>query len=404
MMEVRTERGVGATERVRLCLKDLFHHDVVEMIERETRKYSLWDVTSSSDALFDGCWELLWEGFGASGEVERREVIAASVDADPFVPTKDGTFHRYFLLAARDRDGRLLGVRDGSILVNPAYDPSLCVIYLAHIYMRPEARGSVLSYWLRIAPVELATQYLKDLHSRGLFELPAPDQPGRYFGMRMNLAAEMEYYTPEERQSWQRILFYGRGGFDAINPRHFPYRQPDFRDPAVIRETGNRPVPFMVLLRRIGRERQATLPIAEAQAVMNLLYDDFAEHCSEEHLQNSLEVVMDRLERRARRKDFVELLPLPTGPRDIHRFKRLFRYSVYKNYYGDAPDTRDYLRGPIAARLKENRHYLKESLTEIGLELEGRPHWVYGNRQQGFSWEGNPIPETPSDGDEGQQP
>jgi hypothetical protein len=404
MMHVSTELCVGAAERVRLCLKDLFHHDVVEMIERETRKYSLWDVTSSSDPLFDGCWELLWEGFGEAGEVERREVIAASTDADPFFPTKDGTFHRYFLLAARDRDGRLLGVRDGSILVNPAYDPSLCVIYLAHIYMRPEARGSVLSYWLRIAPVELATQYLKDLHSRGLFKLPAPDQPGRYFGMRMNLAAEMEYYTPEERQSWQRILFYGRGGFDAINPRHFPYRQPDFRDPAVIRETGNRPVPFMVLLRRMGRERQATLPIAEAQAVMNLLYDDFAEHCSEEHLQNSLDVVMDRLERRARRENFVELLPLPTGPRDIHRFKRLFRYSVYKNYYGDAPDTRDYLRGPIAAHLKANRRYLEESLADIARELEGRPHWVYGNRQQGFSWEGHPIPETPSDADEGQQP
>ena len=64
--------------------------------------------------------------------------------------------------------------------------------------------------------------------------LPLPDQPGRYFGVKLNLAAEMEYFSPEDRLSLQRILFYGRGGFDVIDPRHFPYRQPDFRSPEEI--------------------------------------------------------------------------------------------------------------------------------------------------------------------------
>ena len=40
--------------------------------------------------------------------------------------------------------------------------------------------------------------------------------------------------------------------------------------------TGDRPVPFMLLLRRMGREREARVPLEEARAAMRLLYDDFA--------------------------------------------------------------------------------------------------------------------------------
>ena len=205
-------------------------------------------------------------------------------------------------------------MRDGRVLVNPAYAPDLCLVYLSHIFMLPEARGTVLTYWLRIAPLDLAVSYLHMLHQHGKIALPAPDAPGRYFGMRVDLAAEMEYFSPEDRLSLQRILFYGRGGFDAIDPRHFPYRQPDFRDPEVIAATGDRPVPFMLLLRRVGREREARLPIDEAKAVMQLLYDDFATFCEPTHLASSLDVVLGRLEeRRAKGKNDVALLPLPTG-------------------------------------------------------------------------------------------
>ena len=45
------------------------------------------------------------------------------------------------MLVARDRNGALRGVRDGCVLNNPAYAPDLCLIYLAHIFMLPEARG-----------------------------------------------------------------------------------------------------------------------------------------------------------------------------------------------------------------------------------------------------------------------
>ena len=95
------------------------------------------------------------------------EPIRKFLADDPYEPEPSGTFMRYFLLVARGEDGVIRGVRDGTVLVNPSYAPDLCVIYLAHIYMKPEARGTVLSYWLRISPVELAVQYLADLHAKG---------------------------------------------------------------------------------------------------------------------------------------------------------------------------------------------------------------------------------------------
>lgn len=380
-----------SSRRTRLCMKDLYHQDVVEMIERETRQFQVWEILHPGDPGFKEAYDVLWGAFGEQGEMEREEAIRKFLADDAYEPMPTGTFIRYFLLAARDSHGKLLGVRDGSILLNQGYDPDLCVVYLSHIYMVPEGRGTVLSYWLRIAPVEIAVEYLAELHKRGKIALPLPDAPGKYFGMRLDLAAEMEYFSPDDRLSWQRILFYGRGGFDVINPRHFPYLQPDFRDPEEIRATGNRPMPFMMLVRRMGQERQATMPIEEASGLMRLLYDDFACHCAPEHLENSLQLVLDRLSEREQRKSFVELLPLPTGPKDIGRLKRIFRYNIYQRYYQtSSPAIREYLKGPLKDKVRVPG-WLDGELARIAGELEKRPHYVYANRDQQRAWDDAPI-------------
>jgi hypothetical protein len=369
-------------------MKDLYHQDVVEMIDRETRQFEIWEVLDPDSPDFATAYQTLWDAFGPLGEMEREDAIRRFLLDDSFEPTPTGTYIRYFLIAARDRHGRLCGVRDGTVLVNPAYDPDLCVIYLSHLYMFPEARGTVLSYWLRIAPVDIAIRYLAELHARKKVTLPLPGQASRHFGMRIDLAAEMEYFTPEERLSWQRILFYGRGGFDVINPRHFPYLQPDFRDPDEIRATGNRPLPFMILVRRMGSERSATMPIEEASALMRLLYDDFACHCSPEFLENSLQRVLDRLAEREKGKSWVELLPLPTGPKDLGRLKRLFRYTVYARHYdSQLAEVRRYLDGPMKEILRREPSWLDDQLAAIARELEARPRWVYANRDRNRTWD-----------------
>jgi hypothetical protein len=378
---------------VRLCLKDLYAQDVVEMIERETRKYEVESIEHPDHPDFSRAFQVLWDAFGESGEMEPESVIREMMLEDPTVPMPGGSYARFFLLVARDRaTGAIRGVRDGRVLVNPAYAPDLCLVYLSHIFMLPEARGTVLTYWLRIAPLDLAVSYLHLLHQRGKLALPAPDAPGRYFGMRVDLAAEMEYFSPEDKLSLQRILFYGRGGFDAIDPRHFPYRQPDFRDPQRIAETSDRPVPFMLLLRRVGREREARLPIDEAKAVMQLLYDDFATFCEPTHLASSLDVVLGRLEeRRAKGKNDVALLPLPTGANDLRRLKPLFRYDVYRRHYGPGSATDAVLNGPVAQAVAANPHWLDEQLAKLSEQLGATKRWVYASRDRGFD------PEAPAE-------
>ncbi len=376
---------VPDTRRVRLCMKDLYQQDLVEMIERETRTFQVWSIGFPSHPDFAEAYELLWNEFGPHGGMERIEAVKSFLLEDPYEPTPAGGYMRYFLLVAKDAEGRLLGARDGVLLLNQSYDPDLLVVFLSHIVMKPEARGTVLSYWLRIAPVELAVQYLADLQSMGKIKVPAPDQPARYFGMQIDLAAEMEYFAPDDPISLQRILFYGRGGFDAINPRYFPYRQPDFRDPELIRTTGNQPVPFMMLLRRLGRERQAAIPTEEARAVMRLLYDDFATHCSPENLQDSLDAVLARLGTRESRGS-IELLPLPTGARDLHRLRPLFRYTAFTRYYPGEPDTLAWLKSGVAEKVKANPRYLDDELTRIAEELESRPRYVYQSREKDPEW------------------
>jgi hypothetical protein len=379
------------SSHVRLCLKDLYQQDIVEMIERETRRYELQSIESPDHPDFGRAYRVLWDGFGPAGEMEPEGIIRRYLERDPFDPLPSGTFIRYFLIAARDREGNLRGVRDGSVLYNAAYDPDLCLIYLSHIFMLPEARGTVLTYWLRVAPIELAVEYLFQLQRRGLVNLPAPDQPGRYFGLQLDLVAEMEYFSPDDRQSLRRILFYGRGGFDAIDPRHFPYRQPDFRDPATIAATQNSPVPFMLLIRRVARERIARLPLDEASAVMRLLYDEFSSFCSPEFLQNSLDVVLRRLaERRAKGRSDVALLPLPTGPTNLQRLRRLFRYDVYQRHYPGAPGTAAYL-AEIRGRLQQDPRWYDEAVAELARALAATPRTVYGSRDHRFAVDAMPA-------------
>jgi hypothetical protein len=149
----------------------------------------------------------------------------------------------------------------------------------------------------------------------------------------------------------------------------------------------------MLLLRRVGREREARLPIDEAKAVMQLLYDDFATFCEPKHLASSLDVVTTRLEeRRAKGKNDVALLPLPTGAHDLRRLKPLFRYDVYRRHYGPGSATDPVLNGPIAKTVHENPHWLDEQLAKLSAELGKTRRWVYASRDKGFDPEAPPEP------------
>src|SRR5262245_42787908 len=58
-----------SSRRIKLCLKDLYHQDVVEMIERETRQFSFWEILDPSDPSFETAYATLWDAFGPQGEM-----------------------------------------------------------------------------------------------------------------------------------------------------------------------------------------------------------------------------------------------------------------------------------------------------------------------------------------------
>ena len=98
-------------QRVRLCLRDLYAQDIVEMIERETRRYELHSIEHPSHPDFERAYRILWDAFGPQGEMEPIEAVRGFLTDDPFEPVRSGTYIRYFMLAAKDRDGNLRGVQ-----------------------------------------------------------------------------------------------------------------------------------------------------------------------------------------------------------------------------------------------------------------------------------------------------
>ena len=100
-------------------MKDLYQQDLVEMIERESRNFQLWTIGFPSHPDFAEAYELLWNEFGPHGGMERIEAVRSFLLEDPYEPTSAGTYMRYFLLVAKDEQGKLrvgaaVGVGDGT--------------------------------------------------------------------------------------------------------------------------------------------------------------------------------------------------------------------------------------------------------------------------------------------------
>ena len=295
------------------------------MIERETRKYEL-EVDRASRPprlqarLPDPLGRLRRRRRdGARGrhprdDARRRHRADAAGQLRPLLPAR----------RAGPRTGTIRGVRDGRVLVNPAYAPDLCLVYLSHIFMLPEARGTVLTYWLRIAPLDLAVSYLHVLHQPGKIALPAPDAPGKLLRHARRprgrdgvlqprgpaLAAAHPVLRPRRlRRASTRatsptasrtsatpeLIARDRRPAGAVHAAAAP-RRPRARGAAADRRGARRDASSSTMTSRPSASR-STSPA-------------------------SLDVVLGRLEeRRAQGKNDVALLPLPTGAHNLKRLK-----------------------------------------------------------------------------------
>jgi 4-aminobutyrate aminotransferase/(S)-3-amino-2-methylpropionate transaminase len=247
---------------------------------------------------FDEAFELLWEQFGRNGELERRAVLEAFI-AEPERLVAGGYRVRYRMLAARDADGALAGVRDCHVILDPT--GRVCVIYLAHILVLPPYRRTGLAEMLRLAPLALAP--------------PADD---------VLLAAEMEWADPDAPETLVRMMAYGRAGFAAVPPRVLPDCQPDFRDPSVIGERPA-PLPLLSVVRWVGHEGQP-VPTRLVAAYVEHRYAVFGTHCRAADLVAPHRHALETLAASGLAE--VPLLPLPSGPDDLAAIAPLRRAAV----------------------------------------------------------------------------
>ncbi len=94
-------------------------------------------------------------------------------------------------------------------------------------------------------------------------------------------------------------------------------------------------------------------------------------------------------ERRTKGKTDVALLPLPTGAKNLHRLRRLFRYDIYRRYYADVPGTSDYVER-LKPLIGANPRWFDDEVASLAGELSRTPHYVYGSRDKRYAVEAIP--------------
>jgi hypothetical protein len=101
---------------------------------------------------------------------------------------------------------------------------------------------------------------------------------------------------------------YGRAGFLKIDPNVIPYCQPDFRAADEIDRTSVQPVPYALVIRRVGREAEPSLPSSEVRAIVTGLYTMFGLSMRIDHMA-PLWALLDRFP--AETQDIALLPPSP---------------------------------------------------------------------------------------------
>jgi hypothetical protein len=216
-------------------------------VRSETLKledYEQYSIRSIRDPWFEPAYQALWSEFGAKGEMERRETLEARFKLTPSMV--------YEMILVR-KDGEIAAVRDHTIIPSAGE----VVVHLSHNLVMPKFRRTGLAGWMRALPVVSARQL----------------SPGDF----VTLAGEMEYDDKRDPDRGIRLLAYEKAGFLKIDPSRVSYFQPDFRDPASIDASGGaKPLPFQLIVRRVGREDVLTINGNEVRRVVQGIYRMYA--------------------------------------------------------------------------------------------------------------------------------
>lgn len=202
-------------------------------------------IRSTEDRAFERAYGVLWAEFGAAHEMETRDVLAERFRlSTPF---------RYEMVLV-EKDGAICAVRDHTAV----WMDGSVFVHLSHVYVAPEQRRTGLAGWLRAAPIVTARELAADCGD---------------VNAAITLVGEMEYDDGIDPRRAIRLAAYEKAGYLKIDPGALDYHQPDFRTPADIDASGGpSPIPFQLIVRRIGREMESSIDGGEVRKLVAALY------------------------------------------------------------------------------------------------------------------------------------
>ncbi len=293
---------------------DVFGGEGADKVSRAARRYPLTEP--GSIAAFDEGYAMLDATFGATGEIERYDTLAAWFSAGSLsAPDAPITAH-YHMVVARDSESAtngIAGIRDCFVTVDRVNAVSL--VLLSHSLVAPEHRRSGLGALLRHVPIALA---------RRAAAAAGVEEP------RILLFAEMEQVQPSDRPSVIRLLAYGKAGYRVIPPPILPFAQPDFREEVQHGPVPPQPLPVLAVIRQVGEETSTEIPVQRVETLVDHLLAVHRCHSRWDHLVPIREHALRALS--AWGTAPVPLITLPTQPSDVGALAPLLRSVTFPLY------------------------------------------------------------------------
>ncbi len=236
-----------------------------EAAARDRTQLRVRRIRDVTDPDFAVAYDRLFTEFGARGEMEARSVIRDRLAWAPARPVGRAAL-AYELLVLR-RGEEIAALRDHTAILQLDASgrprPGPLVVHLSHAFVEPAHRGGGLAAWLRALPLQTARRCAAAVRT-----VQAP----------IVLVAEMEAPDPTRPERMPRLRSYERAGFQKVDPAAAPYAQPDFRTAEVAAGALRPPIPLALVLRRVGRENESSMPAAELAAVVDAIYAVYAVH------------------------------------------------------------------------------------------------------------------------------
>lgn len=221
--------------------------------EKDWTAVQFFRIDHPDHPLFDAAYQHLWDQFGPIFEIESREVLLKRLNWSK--KFGDLIYEMDLIMSGHD----FVGVRDHSAILIEFHGRPAAVVHMSHNLVAPAWRRTGIAGWLRALPVETAR--------RCLIANGTPSDSA------IVLAGEMEYPDPQDEATLIRLKAYEKAGYLVVDPAVVNYFQPDFRTPEEIdRSGGPAPLPFLLVLRRVGRESERTITGEEVRAIVNGLY------------------------------------------------------------------------------------------------------------------------------------